>query len=169
MVIIPGACAAISALALSGFCTSRFTFEGFLSTENKKRLTHLDGLITEQRTMVFYEAPHKLLRTLKDMYDAFGSRTISVSRELTKIYEETLNMELPEAIVYFEENKPRGEFVIVVKGAEMAVDDTEDKLDSAIELAKSYIKSGLSKSEAVKKAADETGCSKNALYKAVVK
>jgi len=167
MVVIPGPCAAISALALSGLDSGRFTFEGFLPTDKKKRALHLDELKTECRTMVFYEAPHKLQRMLSDLHKSFGDRRVSISRELTKIYEETLRSDLSEAIEYFNETQPRGEFVIVVEGAEV-LSDSEGKLEDGVKAAHTLIEGGLSVRDAVKKAADETGCSRNALYKVVI-
>jgi len=168
IIIIPGPCAAISALAVSGLTTERFTFEGFLPIEKKKRLLLLTELKSEVRTMVFYEAPHKLMRTLKDLLKAFGDRRVSISREMTKIYEETLRLSLSEAIAHFEDKPPRGEFVLVVNGADcIAAPDT--KLDKGIKSAEDLIKKGMSVKDAVKKAADETGCSRNALYKSVIK
>ena len=167
MVIIPGPCAAVSALVLSGFPSERFTFEGFLPTEKKKRSMLLKNLKTEERTMVFYEAPHKLIRTLKDLNISFGDRRISISREMTKIYEETLRFTISEAITYFEDKPPRGEFVLVVKGAD-STHDTAEKLDEGIKSAEALVKNGMSVKDAVKKAADETGCSKNALYKSII-
>ena len=167
IVIIPGACAVVSALALSGLSTQRFTFEGFLPVDKKKRLSLLSELITEQRTMVFYEAPHKLLRTLTDMLKTFGDRRVSISREMTKVFEETLRMSLSEAIAHFEANAPRGEFVVVVEG-DCASVASGDKLEEAFVLATGLIESGMSVRDAAKKAADETGCSKNALYKVLL-
>ena len=165
---IPGACAAISALSLSGLESKRFTFEGFLPETKKKRKKHLDDVKTESRTMIFYEAPHKLRRTLDDMFESFGNRRISISRELTKIFEETLRMDLSEAIKHFEENAPRGEFTIVIEGHSEVPDDSLI-FDNAIGVATQLIESGLSVKDAVKQAAGETGCSKNALYRAVTK
>jgi len=167
MVIIPGPCAAISALALSGLSTARFTFEGFLPAEKKRRLSHLKELINETRTMVFYEAPHKLIRTLSDMINVLGDRRVSVSREMTKIYEETLRMTISEAIVFFESKLPRGEFVIVVEGTQSAL-EPDTKLNEGIEAAIMLVNSGLSVKDAVKRAAIEAGCSRNALYQAVI-
>jgi len=164
---IPGPCAAISALAVSGLNTERFFFEGFLSADKKKRFLHLDELKTEERTIVFYEAPHKLKRTLEDLLKVFGERRISLSRELTKIYEETLRMSLSEAITHFSGNTPRGEFVLVVEGAKCPADN-DDKLDDAVKITKLFIEDGLSVKDAVKKAADGTGCSRNALYKIII-
>ena len=167
MIIIPGPCAAVSALSLSGIAAERFTFEGFLSTDKKKRTQHLDELKTEKRTMVFYEAPHKLIRALTDMLNAFGDRHISISREMTKIYEETLRLNLSEAIAHFDEKAPKGEFVLVVEGAKIAP-SPDNGLNEAVKAATAMIEDGLSVKDAVKKAAEETGCSKNALYKAII-
>ena len=167
MIVIPGACAAVSALSLSGFKSERFVFEGFLPVDNKKRKVYLDELKHEKRTAVIYEAPHKLMRTLKDLFKALGDRRISVSRELTKIYEETIRMNLSEAIVHYENKQPRGEFVLVIEGVQESP-DSDNKLEKGINAARAYIKDGLTAKDAVKKAADETGCSKNALYKVII-
>ena len=166
MIVIPGPCAAVSALALSGLPTERFTFEGFLSAEKKKRLQQLEELKDERRTMIFYEAPHKLKRTLADMLMVFDDRRVSVSREMTKIYEETLRMNLSELIAYFEEKTPKGEFTLVVEGA-LDSPSPDIGLDEALAIVTALIEDGLSTRDAIKKAADDTGCSKNALYKAV--
>ena len=168
MVTIPGPCAAVAALALSGLMTGRFTFEGFLSTARKSRFERLHELLAEKRTMVFYEAPHKLLRTLSDMLEVFGDRRISVSRELTKIYEETLRLTLSEAISHFSERPPRGEFVLIIEGARDSL-DADKGLDEAIVAANIYISEGFSVKDAVKKAADEIGVPKNTLYNATIK
>jgi len=167
-VIIPGPCAAVSALALSGLPSDRFTFEGFLPVDKKSRSNLLDKLSTEERTMIFYEAPHKLLRTLNDLLNKLGDRHVSISREMTKIYEETLRFTLSEAVEYFEQTPPRGEFVLVVEGVSALDTDKGDKLNEAADIAARLIENGSTASEAVKKAADETGCSKNALYKLIV-
>jgi len=168
MYAIPGPCAAVAALALSGIGTGRFTFEGFLSTARKSRFEHLDELKTEKRTMVFYEAPHKLMRTLRDMLTAFGDRRITISRELTKIYEETLRFTLSEAIAHFEDRQPKGEFVLIVEGLRDSP-TREIGPGEAIAAALGYIESGMTVKDAVKKASEETGVPKNALYNAVVK
>jgi len=167
VIIIPGPNAVISALAVSGLDTGRFTFEGFLPVDKKKRGIHLDELKTEKRTMVFYEAPHKLKRTLADMLKVFGDRRISISREMTKFYEETLRMTISGAISYFAEKPPRGEFVLVVEGITQ-LPAPDGKLDEAINYASLLIKSGTSARDAVKKAADKYGCSRNALYKIII-
>jgi len=167
VIIIPGPCAAVAGLTLSGLPTGRFAFEGFLPAIKKKRLKHLDELKSEKRTMVFYEAPHKLKRTLTDMQEVLGDRHISISREMTKIYEETLRLTISEAISHFEIKTPRGEFVLVVEGThDPPAPDTG--LDDAAAAAEALIESGLSVRDSVKKAAGEFGCSKNELYKTVL-
>jgi len=167
MVIIPGPCAVVAAVALSGLDSGRFTFEGYLSVDKKKRKSHLNELQTETRTMVLYEAPHKIIRTLADLFDALGDRRMSISREMTKIYEETLRISLSEAIEHFNHTPPRGEFVLVIEGAKHS-DDSGDKLDEGIIYAKNLIDQGLSIRDAVKKAADDIGCSRNSLYKIMI-
>ena len=117
---IPGPCAAITALSMSALPTGHFCFEGFLSTNKKQRRAHLESLKAETRTMIFYEAPHKLTDTLKDLLETFGAeRSISLCRELTKLHEEVLRLNLGEAVAYYEENAPRGEYVLVVAGGEL--------------------------------------------------
>ena len=168
IVAIPGPCAAVAALTLSGFPAGRFTFEGFLSTSKKSRFEHLSELKTEKRTMVFYEAPHKLKRTLADMLHVFGDRRVSISRELTKFFEETIRCSLSQAVDHFEKNPPRGEFVLVIEGAHEGPSAPESDLEEAVRKTTSYIDEGLSVKDAVKKATEETGAPKNALYKAVI-
>ena len=164
---IPGPCAAVTALALSGLPAGRFAFEGFLSTAKKSRFERLNELKSEKRTMIFYEAPHKLMRTLKDMIVVFGDRRVSISRELTKLYEETLRCTLSEATDHFEQTPPRGEFVLIVDGAH---EDhaLERDLEQATATVKAYIENGLSIKDAIKKTADETGVAKNVLYRATI-
>jgi len=168
MEAVPGPCAAVTALALSGLATGRFTFEGFLSTARKSRFEHLNELKAEKRTMIFYEAPHKLVRTLNDMFSVFGDRRVSISRELTKIYEETMRYTLAEAISYFQTTPPRGEFVLVIEGKQH---DPAPEIDTteAVAAAVGDIERGMSVKDAVRKAADEHGVSKNALYSAVLR
>jgi len=169
IVIIPGPCAAVSAVALSGLNSGRFSFEGYLPVDKKKRKFHLEELQDEKRTMVLYEAPHKLNRTLADLYNTLGDRRISISREMTKIYEETLRMTLSEAIIHFESTPPRGEFVLVIEGAKQQTDEESDKLEDGVKHATKLVESGLTVRDAVKKAADDIGCSRNALYKIMIK
>jgi len=162
---VPGPCAAVAALAMSGLPAGRFTFEGFLSTSRKSRFEHLSELKAEKRTMIFYEAPHKLLRTLGDMLVVFGDRRISISREITKVFEETLRFTLSEAIAHFTERSPRGEFVLIVSGCASSP-APETGLDDAVQAAVSLIGAGMSVKDAVKKTAEETGVPKNILYNA---
>ncbi len=170
ILIVPGACAAVSALALSGLPTGRFTFEGFLSTAKKSRSDHLDTLRDERRTMIFLEAPHKLRATLSDMADAFGGgRRVSISRELTKIHEETLRFTLDEAIAHFEATPPKGEFVIIVDGAPAPAVGAGAGLPEALAAVSRYRDGGLSLKDAAKRASEETGISKKTIYDAAVK
>lgn len=165
---IPGACAAVTALALSGLPSGRFTFEGFLSTARKSRYEHLEELKTERRTMVFYEAPHKLTATLKDMLAAFGDRRISISREITKIHEETLRTTLSSALAHFLETAPRGEFVLVIEGS-APQSAPELSLEDALAIVNAYRSKGLSLKDSAKNGAAETGFPKNVLYEAALK
>ena len=169
VVAIPGPCALVTALAVSGLPTGRFTFEGFLSMNKKSRREHLDSLKSERRTMIFYEAPHKLQNTLKDLTDAFGpERRISLCRELTKLHEQILRMTLGEALAYYTENDPRGEYVLILEGAAEASVEALT-LENAVSLALERIASGASKKDAVREVSRETGFPKNALYDAVLR
>ena len=166
---IPGPCAAITALSISGLPTGRFTFEGFLSTQKKQRQSHLDSLKDERRTMIFYEAPHKLTGTLEDLKNAFGQdRRISLCRELTKLHEEVLRMTLGQALDYYEENAPRGEYVLILEGAPEST-QTGPTLEEGATLVLELMAEGLSRKDAAKKAAAATGLPKNALYDASMK
>ena len=166
--VVPGPCAAVTALALSALPAARFTFEGFLSTSKKDRAERLESLCKEERTMIFYEAPHKLLKTLEDMLAAFGDRRVSLCRELTKLHEEVLRMSFSEALAHFRETPPRGEFVLVVEGAPEQT-EPEATLDEAQELMDHYRSEGRSMKEAAKLAAADTGFGKNELYDLAVK
>lgn len=163
VVTIPGPCAAIAALAVSGLPTQRFCFEGFLAVSGKNRSAHLEQLKTEQRTLIFYEAPHKLIRTLEDMRTVFGDRDIAIAREITKLHEETLRTTLSGALAHFREVPPKGEFVLVLRGAQP---DAEPEIteDAALARVMQYRDEGLSLKDACKRAADETGFAKNTLY-----
>ncbi len=165
---IPGPSAVVTALALSGLPTGRFTFEGFLSVTKKSRFAHLEEVKNEKRTMIFYEAPHKLLNTLEDMYSVWGERRISLARELTKLHEETVRTTLSEAIARYKEKPPKGEFVIIIEGAGEEP-EKEYSLEDAVAIAKELIESGSSTSEAAKKAAAETGIKKADIYKMLVR
>ena len=165
---IPGPCAVITALSISGLPTGRFCFEGFLSINKKSRQEHLAGLKNERRTMIFYEAPHKLLATLKDLSAAFGEdRRVSLCRELTKLHEEVVRTTLGEAVQKYTENAPRGEFVVVVEGAKEALDEAIT-LEAGAALVRAEVEKGLSKKDAVKLIAKQTGLPKNALYEAAL-
>ncbi len=165
---IPGPCAVITALSISGQSTGRFCFEGFLSTAKKSRREHLESLIEERRTMVFYEAPHKLLSTLEDMAAVFGgSRGISLCRELTKLHEEVVRTTLAEAIVLYTEQPPRGEFVLVVAGAPETVREEATPEDAAAHVAK-LMEQGLSRKDAIKQTAKDLDLPKNVVYDAAL-
>ena len=165
---IPGCCAAVNALAVSGLPTGRFTFEGFLTVNKKSRREHLNSLKDETRTMIFHEAPHKLRTTLNDLTEAFGpDRRISLCRELTKLHEEVLRFTLAEAVAYYEENAPKGEYVLVVAGAAPktgAVVTLEDGVAQVLALKEQ----GMRLKDAAKEVAEHTGLSKNELYAAAL-
>lgn len=166
VVAIPGCCAAVTALAVSGLPTQRFCFEGFLAASGRHRTERLAQLKTEPRTMIFYEAPHKLLRTLEDLLDTFGDRDITLCRELTKLHEETLRTTIRGALEHFRETAPKGEFVLIVRGArpEAEVCSEADALARVAQLQRE----GLSLKDACRQAAAETGLAKNALYRAAL-
>lgn len=162
--VIPGPSALISAVALSSLPTGRFTFEGFLAVSGKSRREHLEALRTEERTMIFYEAPHKLLKTLTDMAAVFGGeRKIALCRELTKVYEETVRTTLAQAVEKYTAVPPKGEFVLVVAGYEPAAEPAVTA-EGAMELVERYRSEGYSLREACKLASADTGFSKNELY-----
>ena len=165
---IPGPCAAITALSISGQSTGRFCFEGFLSMSKKSRREHLDSLRAEKRTMIFYEAPHKLMNTLEDMVEVFGAeRPVSFCRELTKLHEEVLRTTLGQAIVHFTETPPKGEFVLVVAGAPEEANEVPTATDAAGRV-NALISQGLSRKDAIKQTAQELGLPKNAVYAAAL-
>lgn len=166
--IIPGACAAVSALALSGLPTRRFCFEGFLPASGKERKMRLSGLSGESRTLIVYEAPHRLKKTLFELTEAFGEdRRIALCRELTKINEEVLRFTLKGACEYYESVAPRGEYVLVIEGATESTEE-EESVDIA-QRAAALIAGGMSQKDAVRKIAAETGLSKNKVYAEVLK
>ena len=169
--VVPGPCAAVSALAMSGLFTGKFVFEGFLSTANNERREALESLQNERRTIIFYEAPHKLRGTLADLMKAFGDRKISLCRELTKLNEEVLRMTISEAIAYYEENQPRGEYVLVLEGAskeEQKANAFWAEMDEFAHVAY-YTEKGLSKNDAIKAAAKDRGVGKSEIYNIVMK
>jgi len=165
---VPGPCAAVTALAVSGQSTQRFTFEGFLNTSSKNRTEHLESLKNEKRTMIIYEAPHKLMGTLADLKDTFGGdRQMSLCREITKIYEETIRTTIDGAIELYTKVAPRGEYVLVIKGKEEST-ELEMTLEQALSRVEFYRAEGKSLKQAAKLAAEDTGYSKNILYNAAV-
>ena len=165
---IPGPSAVVTALALSALPTLKWCFEGFLPAEKSDRRKALSELKTERRTMIFYEAPHRLTKTLADMETAFGpDRRISICRELTKLHEEVIRVTIAQAIAHYEVTEPRGEYVLVVEGSLESAKVTLS-VDDAITLAKELMDSGLSPAAAAKQAAKEAGVQKNAIYRAIV-
>ena len=165
---IPGPCALITALSISGQSTGRFCFEGFLSTSKKSRREHLEALVGETRTMIFYEAPHKLLSTLQDMADTFGAdRPISLCRELTKLHEEVVRTTLGAALEAYTAQAPKGEFVLVVAGAPVQEKECATAEDAAARV-KALMDQGLSRKDAVKQTAKELELPKNVVYDAAL-
>ena len=168
VIALPGLSAAITALSVSALPTGRFVFEGFLPADKKERKLRLGALLREERTVILYEAPHRLRETLSALLAALGpERRISLCRELTKLHEEVLRMTLGEAAAYFDANEPRGEFVLVLDGAAPSREETT--LEEAVALAQALIAGGMTKKDAVKQAAKDTGFAKNALYDAIMK
>lgn len=160
--VIPGPSAAISALALSGLSTSKFVFEGFLNPQKNARRDRLEQLKLETRTIIFYEAPHKLCDTLKAMYEVLGDRKITLARELTKIYEEVVRTTLSEAIERYEQKPPKGEFVLVVEGIQQ--EEQSISFEQALELVRALVDKGEALSKAAKDVARQTGLKKGELY-----
>ena len=169
VVSIPGPCALVAALAASGQPTGRFTFEGFLAMNKKNRRRHLESLRGEERTMIFYEAPHKLPATLADLAETFGpDRPVSLCRELTKLHEEIVRTTLGEAAERYQIEPPKGEFVLVVRGAEPR-EEPEVTLEGGLDRVRALREEeGLSLRDAVKRAAKELGLSRNELYRLAV-
>jgi len=166
---VPGASAVITALAVSGLPTGRFTFEGFLSVNKKSRREHLNEVKNEKRTMIFYEAPHKLNATLRDMLEAFGNRNIAIVRELTKIHEEVIKTTLEKAAAEYAENPLKGEIVLIIEGAGDNSEKEEYTLDEAVEMAvRMSEEDNISLSEAAKRTAKLTGIKRGLIYKNTV-
>ena len=165
---IPGCCAAVNALAVSGLPTGRFTFEGFLTVNKKSRRERLDSLKTEERTMIFHEAPHKLRTTLEDLCAAFGpERRVALCRELTKLHEETIRTTLEQAVEFYTENAPKGEYVLVVAGAE-PVQAAAVTLEDGVAQVLALKRQGIRLKDAAREVAEHTGLSKNELYAAAL-
>ena len=162
--VVPGPSAVVSALAVSGLDTSRFAFEGFLSVTKKQRFSHLAQVKDCTSTMIFYEAPHKLVYTLKDMLEYFGDRKISLCRELTKIHEEVFRTTLSQAVEYYSENKPKGEFVLVIEGAKTEDIAQAETIEQAYEQVLALVDKGMRGADACKEIAKATKFSKSELY-----
>lgn len=165
VVPIPGCSAAIAALSASGMPSRRFTFEGFLPREKKEQAELFEELISEKRTMIFYEAPHRLVKTLEAFLDAFGDREICLCRELTKLNEEITRTTLSESLKVYKDKEPRGEYVIIIGGATESADGVFWENLTIDEHAEFYMKQGLSKMDAIKKVAKDRGVPKNEIYK----
>lgn len=165
VVSVPGCCAAIAALSVAGMECGRFTFEGFLSVNKKSRREHLDELKAERRTMVFYEAPHKLVATLRDMLAAWGDRPVALCREITKLHEEVRRATLSEALDYYTQNAPRGEFVLVIGGATICNEKPAPDATFLLDEVSRLIENGFGLMQAVRTTAAEHSVSKNALYR----
>lgn len=167
VVPVPGACAFVQALIVSGLPTGRFSFEGFLSVTKNSRKEHLESVKTLPHTLIFYEAPHKLLATLKDFLNVLGNRKIAVVREITKIHEQILRTDIASALAYFEETPPKGEFVLVIEGYTPSKEEKEQAIsqEMILEKAQSLIDAGMSKKDAAKETAAFFNLPKNSVYK----
>lgn len=161
---VPGPTAFATAMALSGMSSGRFTFEGFLSVNKKSRREHLEEIKDEKRTLIFYEAPHKLSNTLIDLYNTLGDREIAIVREITKIHEEVIKTSLKEACELYGENKLKGEIVLVIEGKK-SEECEEITLEKAVEMAKKLVDSGMSVNNAAKEIASKTPFKKGDIYK----
>jgi len=168
--VLPGACAAVTALAISGLSTGRFCFEGFLPSAKKERKAALSQLSLESRTIIIYEAPHHLTSTLHDLLDSLGDRQLSVCRELTKIHETVFRTTLKEAVTCYEQTPPKGECVLVIKGVDRAVlEETERAKWSELSIPEHmeiYLAKGMDKKDAMKAVAKDRGVTKQEIYKA---
>ena len=168
--VVPGPCAAVSALAMSGLPTGRFAFDGFLPVKGKERRCRIEMLSREARTTILYEAPHKLVTTLTDLCDALGGeRRISLCRELTKLNEEVLRFTLSQAVEYYGEREPRGEYVLILEGVQTIVAEEDFSAISPEDHVKKYTDAGMSRKDAIKAAAKDRGVPKSELYAELVK
>ena len=162
--VVPGPTAMASAVAISGLSTSRFAFEGFLSVTKKQRFSHLQSVAKDTHTLIFYEAPHKLVSTLTDMLEYFGDRKISLCRELTKIYEEVIRTTISGAIEYYKDKTPKGEYALVIEGYSEEAALAEITIEEAVEQAQKLISEGMKAVDACKEAAKATGYKKSDIY-----
>lgn len=166
-VVVPGPSAVISALCVSGLSTGRFCFEGFLSVNKKSRAEHLESLLNETRTMIFYEAPHKLPNTLRDLYDTFGERKLTIARELTKLHEEIIRTDTKQAVENYADGSLKGEIVLILEG-KTKDEKPQYSIVDAVEIAQKLISSGSKPSDAAKEAAKISGIRKNDIYKELI-
>ncbi len=165
--VVPGPSAVISALCVSGLSTGRFTFEGFLSVNKKSRKEHIESLLFERRTMIFYEAPHKLPNTLRDLYSAFGERKLTIARELTKLHEEVIRTTTKKAAELYADGSLKGEIVLILEGSSFE-EKQEFTLEDAVTIAKKMIEKGTKPTQAAKDAAAATGLKKNDIYRELI-
>lgn len=166
-VVVPGPSAVISALCMSGLATGRFCFEGFLSVNKKSRSEHLESLLTESRTMIFYEAPHKLSNTLKDLYDTFPDRKLTIARELTKLHEQIIRTTTKDAYEKYSDGSLKGEIVLILEG-KTTTKEQEYSASDAVEIAKKFISEGMKPTDAAKEASKITKIRKNDIYKELI-
>lgn len=162
--VVPGPTAMASAVAISGLSTSRFAFEGFLSVTKKQRYAHLQSVSKDPHTLIFYEAPHKLVSTLTDMLEYFGDRKISLCRELTKIYEEVIRTTISEAIEYYKDKTPKGEYALIIEGYSEEAALAEITIEEAVLQAQKLISEGMKAVDACKETAKATGFKKSDIY-----
>lgn len=167
-IVVPGPSAVISALCVSGLATGRFCFEGFLSVNKKSRKEHLESLINEKRTMIFYEAPHKLSATLTDFYNTFSDRKLTIARELTKVHEEIIRTTTKQAVQKYADSSLKGEIVLILEGASDNAPQAQYTLSDAVEIANKLINNGMKSSDAAKEASKLTGIRKNDIYKELI-
>ena len=169
VVAVPGPCALIAALSIAGMDCGRFCFEGFLSVNKKSRREHLDSLKSERRTMIFYEAPHRLTKTLDELFAALGDRKIALCRELTKINEEVIRTTLSGAVEYYKAATPKGEFVLIIEGAPKEEENSLAKTLTIEEHVAHYISQGMTKNDAIKAAAHDRGVGKSEIYNKIMR
>lgn len=171
--VVPGPSAVVSALSLSGQKTRRFSFEAFLPKDKEKRKAVLEELKKDTRTIIIYEAPHHLKKTLQELRDVLGDRSISIVKEITKLHENVFKTTLEEAIIYYEDNEPKGEYVLVIEGLDREVIEEEKRSEfeslSVEEHLQMYIDRGIDKKEAMKLVAKDRGVSKRDIYNLTMK
>lgn len=170
---VPGACACVTALTISGLSSERFAFEAFLPKDKKEKARILKEMESETRTIVIYEAPHRLKKTLAELHEALGNRELAITKELTKKHETIFRTTLQEAISYYEEAEPRGEYVLVIEGKNPALMEAEERMKFAgmteLEHVQMYLDQGMQKKEAIKQVAEDRGVPKRDIYNMVMR